>query len=242
MQAEDDGFGKTFNSGEGATRARPKKRGEPDATDAASEASSRDNNRNRSSRRSEIAKDKKKKHAVSVAAGATKTCADCKKVLALSDFWEDQGRCKTCSKEKKSLIDMARRQGELEWFKGLDEKGQVDLSKAYKKAKTQAEKDRTKVKFSIKRYTESVVTSTGLRGERRRRLMSETQFIAWATSDEGDNLSKQQAILKWQEMKANPMFKKEGPKGPKQKIYVPIHKDLIDYEDVGLVLICFVCP
>ncbi|CAE7271941.1 unnamed protein product [Symbiodinium sp. KB8] len=134
-----------------------------------------------------------------------------------------------------------RRQGELEWFKGLDEKGQVDLSKAYKKAKTQAEKDRTKVKFSIKRYTESVVTSTGLRGERRRRLMSETQFIAWATSDEGDNLSKQQAILKWQEMKANPMFKKEGPKGPKQKIYVPIHKDLIDYEDVGLVLICFVC-
>ncbi|CAE7489946.1 unnamed protein product, partial [Symbiodinium sp. CCMP2456] len=254
MQAEDDGFGKCFNSGEAAAKARrkqpkPVEPADPAALDAGSEgeASSRANVRKQKfeakRERKKLAKDKKKTdHAASAAAGATKKCADCKKVLPLDEFWEDQGRCKTCSKEKKSVIDMAKRQGELEWFKSLDEKGQVDLSKAYKKAKTHAEKDRTKVKFSVKRYKESVLASTGHRGERRRRLMSEGQFMSWATSDDGDNLSKQQAILKWEEMKADPAFKKEGPKGPKQKIYVPIHKDLIDYEDVSLLLICLCLP
>ncbi|CAE7038123.1 unnamed protein product [Symbiodinium sp. CCMP2592] len=252
MQAEDDGFDKGFVRGKGPARARRKTADQQLQADADESEGEREEATSRSQRRKEkfeakrdrkkLAKDMKKaEHAASAALGATKKCAECKKTLPLSDFWEDQGRCKQCSKEKKAVIDLARRQGEIEWFKTLDEKGQVDLGKAYKKAKTQAEKDRTKVKFSIKTYRESVVASAGLRGERRRRLMSESQFIAWATSDDGDNLTRQQAASKWEEMKSDPTYKKEGPKGPKQKIYVPIHKELVDFEEISLMLICFVC-
>eukprot|EP00439_Symbiodinium_sp_Y106_P021261 s8205_g2.t1 len=248
MQAEDDGFDKGFRVGHSNKAVRAAGAEAAEQVDPGSDRETSPRSKKRKEKfqdkrdRKKQAKEKKKiEHAASAASGATKKCSDCKKTLPLGEFWEDQGRCKVCSKEKKSVLDMAKRQGELEWFRSLDDKGQTDLSKAYKKAKTQAEKDRTKVKFSIKRYKETLVASTGARGETRKRLMSQSQFIAWAQTEEGDGLTKQQAGLKWESMKDDPHYKKEGPKGPKQKIYVPIHKEMIDYEDVSLLLICCVC-
>ena len=45
-------------------------------------------------------------------------------------------------------------------------------------------------------------------------------------------MTKTQAGAKWQEMLRSKEYRKEGV-APKQKIHVPMAKDLLDYHDVG---------
>ena len=49
--------------------------------------------------------------------------------------------------------------------------------------------------------------------------MTETQFVKWAQSDEGENLTKKQADAKWQEMQKDDKVLKIGgdnAKAPRQ--------------------------
>ena len=171
-------------------------------------------------------------------ADATKKCKDCKKTLPMDEFYNDQASCKACSKESKNLINMAISQGCLPWLKSLSEKEKQDLQRAVRKARLQAEKERTKLKFSLKTYRETLKSQTGQRMERRRRLMSEAQWMKHAMEEE--DYTKSQAEAKWLEMMKSPRFKKEGV-APKIKIYVPIQKDLLDYDDISAFLSCDSC-
>ena len=60
--------------------------------------------------------------------------------------------------------------------------------------------------------------------------MSEFQCLKHAQMEE--DLTKKQAEAKWQKMLHSLRYIKEG-EAPKQKIYVPLQKKLLDYDDVG---------
>ena len=160
----------------------------------------------------------------------TKQCRDCKKTLDVSLFWADQASCKECAKDNRNLNGLAKNQKCTEWLRSLNVKEKADLLKAYRKAKEKAEKDRAKLKFSLIQYQESVKAQQGQRCERRKRLMSESQYMKYAQTEE--DLTKNQAEAKWQKMLHSPRYIKEG-EAPKQKIYVPLQKELLDYDDVG---------
>ena len=217
MQAEDD-----FMGVDEPSDPRPKKRPKKPPGDGAQAAQALEeiqdlpgaspSRPSRKQRRQEAVEDRKEKKKIAraakradVVAGsntATKKCSQCKKTQPLSDFFQDHGVCKCCSNEKRALANIAKRQNQTEYYKSLSEKEQAEVIKGYRKAKAQAEKDRARLKFSVKKYVETLRASTGIRGERRRRLMNETQYVAWATSEEGENLSRGAASAKWQSPKS----------------------------------------
>ena len=162
-----------------------------------------------------------------------KKCKDCKGLLDLTEFWMDQAVCKSCSRENRNLLNMAKNQDCLEWYKSLSEKEKSDLGKAYRKAKKKAESERSKMKFSMKAYRESIRVQQGARMERRRRAMTEAQWMRHAVEEE--DMTRLQAETRWKEMLLDSSFVKEGA-GAKTKIYVPIHNDMLDYDDVGQAL------
>ena len=159
-----------------------------------------------------------------------KRCKDCKKSLPEASFYQDQAMCKDCSKESRNVANIAKNQDCLPWFRSLSENEKAELLRSYRKAKEKAHKERSKLKFCLKTYRETVRAQQGQRFERRRRLMSEAQYIKYAMLEE--DLTKSQAGAKWQEMLQSKEYRKEGT-APKQKIYVPMAKDLLDYHDVG---------
>ena len=71
------------------------------------------------------------------------------------------------------MAKIAKNQDCLAWFRSVSEKDKGELVKAYRKAKDKAEQERTKLKFCLKTYRETVRAQQGQRFERRRRLMSE---------------------------------------------------------------------
>ena len=148
-----------------------------------------------------------------------KKCKDCKALLDLTEFWMDQAVCKSCSRENRNLLNMAKNQDCLEWYKSLSEKEKSDLGKAYRKAKKKAESERSKMKFSMKAYRESIRVQPGARMD----------------AVEEEDMTRLQAETRWKEMLLDSSFVKEGA-GAKTKIYVPIHNDMLDYDDVGQAL------
>ena len=161
----------------------------------------------------------------------TKKCSRCKKPKPVSDFYAGKASCKSCAKDLKNLENQAKSAKETEWYKSLDEKEVDALLAAYNKERDRAAKERSKVKFSIT-YKERLIHSAGLRKEGRRRLMTESAYIAWARSVEGGSLTANQADEKWKEMCSDPSVPTEG-EGTSLKVAVKIYDDIIDYDDVA---------
>lgn len=161
-----------------------------------------------------------------------KKCRRCKKQKKGSEFYQQQAVCQECSNGLRTLQNVAKRTGETEWLKNLDET-QVDaLMVAYNKDKAAALKDRAKFQFNLALYKETTVHQQGVRKERRRRMMTEEAYYKFAKSVKGGSLSTSQAERKWQEYKEDPSTVTEG-EGDAMKMSIPVSIDLIDYDDVG---------
>ena len=154
-----------------------------------------------------------------------KTCKRCKKKKPSNNFYASQNDCKECAHHWKNVKLFVKRQDEEEWFKGLSEAEQEALVKAYIKTRSRAEKDRSKIKFSARKYREEL---DGAKVQHTRRLMNEAQFVKWAQSTEGENMTKKQAEDKWLEMLESPDILKVG-----DKCAVKIFTDMVDYSDLS---------
>ena len=106
-----------------------------------------------------------------------KKCKHCKKNKPLSDFYQNQADCKQCSKDMRNLENHARNCNETEWLKNAEKDA---LLLAYSKEREHAEKERTKVKFSMTTYKQRTVHAAGVRKEGRRRFMTEHGYYAWS--------------------------------------------------------------
>ena len=161
-------------------------------------------------------------------------CKRCKKALPTDSFYQSQGNCINCSKDLRNLRNIAKANGEVEWFQSLDETALDKLVQAYGKEKEKAIKERSKVKFSMTTYKERKVHAEGTRREGRRRYMTEEQFAAWAKTVEGGCMSAKKAETKWDEYMDDPLTKRdeEGPNG-ELRLAVKVYTEEIDYDDVA---------
>ena len=161
-----------------------------------------------------------------------KKCKRCKKSKALSDFYQNQAGCKQCSKDMRNFENHARNCKEVEWARSLDDAEKDALLVAYGKEREKAEKERTKLKFSMTNYKQRTVHAQGVRKEGRRRFMTEQGYYAWSRTPEGGSKTQKQAEEKWQEMLNDPKVPSQGT-GVEFQLAVHMFDDLIDYDDHG---------
>lgn len=161
-----------------------------------------------------------------------KKCKRCKRSKPLSDFYQNQAGCKQCSKDMRNLENHARSCKETEWLKSLDDTEKDALLQAYAKEREKAEKERSKVKFSLTTYKQRTVHAAGVRKEGRRRFMTEQAYYAWSRTPEGGAKTQTQAEQKWQEMLNDPMTPTQGT-GVEFQLAIHLFDDLINYDDHG---------
>ena len=114
-----------------------------------------------------------------------KRCKSCKKQKPHSEFYAAKAECRDCSHVQTNVLRQVRRQKETAWYDTLSEVEKENMNKAYVKVKKECEKDRTRVRFSVKKYKEELEARAGLRFEGRNRFMTKKQYISYARSEEG---------------------------------------------------------
>lgn len=216
LEACDDGFGQV----PALAKSRPQSSPKRDAEAAAAEPKTAAKRRRNSA------------PASSVASSAEKKCRRCKRMKPTAAFYQSQAQCTDCSQGMKNLQNLAKRTGERQWLRGLDESQLDHLLQSYNKEKARANKERSKIAFNLAAYKEKHFKASGVRKEARRRLMTEEQFYMWAKSAEGGCMSSTQAQQKWDEYMNDPNTPQEG-EGKFLKLGVPIFIDLVEYDDAG---------
>lgn len=201
------------------------------------EADAKDGNGNgkkRLSGQSNKSAKKQKQEDGGLGGGTLRKCKRCKKSLPADSFYQSQGNCINCSKDLRNLRNIAKANGEVEWFQTLDESALDKLVQAYGKEKEKAVKERTKIKFSMTTYKERKVHAEGTRKEGRRRYMTEEQYYLWARTVDGGCLSKSKAEAKWGEYLDDPNTKRdeEGPNG-ELRLAIRVYTEEVDYDDVA---------
>ena len=82
---------------------------------------------------------------------------------SLAHFYAAQNDCKTCSPHWKNVSLLVKRQGQEAWFMLLSESEQNDVVKSYSKAREKADKERTKLAFTVRKYKEELKAQEGTR-------------------------------------------------------------------------------
>ncbi len=161
-----------------------------------------------------------------------KKCKRCKTQRPSNEFFQGHGHCQDCSLTMRNLQNIAKKSGEVDWLRSLEESEMDKLMQAYNKEKSRAQKERSKVKFNLAMYKERNFQSNGVRKEARRRLMTEEQYYMFAKTVDGGGLSQTQAQQKWQDFLQDPSIPQEG-EGKNFKVGVPLYVDIVDYDDAG---------
>ena len=175
---------------------------------------------------------KRRKKGTQDAGDAMKKCKRCKQQRASSEFFQGHGHCQECSLTMRNLQNIAKKSGEVEWLRSLEDSEVDKLMQAYNKEKSRAQKERTKVKFNLAMYKERSYQSNGVRKENRRRMMTAEQYYMFAKTVDGGALSQTQAQQKWQDFLQDSSVPQEG-EGKNFKLGVPLYMDIVDYDDAG---------
>ena len=170
--------------------------------------------------------------------GKWQKCTSCKKTLDKSkDFHADQTKCKACSADMRAFNRATEAQGCSEKIQDLaksDPGTHTRVVKEWVKERRKMQAAGERIKFNIWQFVISLQHSEGERLEARGRMMWRSYFLTWSQSDEGGNLSEQEAKKQWQEYESDKSVARDyrGP-GGHIRLKVPMFDDVVEFKQLS---------
>ena len=134
--------------------------------------------------------------------GGTKYCRGCGKWKPLDQFAINQDLDFECKSIKDRLYGMAKRQGQLDWFTATvhnDERFLVVMRAARMKLIV----NKSRMRFDVAQYKECFESTTEVLVDDQGEMMTEDEWVEYATSKRTGRLTATQAQAQWQNWKDN---------------------------------------
>ena len=169
-----------------------------------------------------------------------KKCADCRKWKGISEFYNDQSKCRQCSNRRRNFSRTIDAQGYAKTVKDLetnDPKQSASMFQNFCKFKDNQEKTAEKIKWSFMGFQQDWYSKEGMRKEGVWEMMWEGEHKEFAQSAKGGFKTDSEIKSEWAQMLLEAEQGKrggdeDGPRGYK-RVAVKVKDRMSEYEDVG---------